>query len=60
MNKSTEPPLPLGEGWGEGYVRSPVCSLTRTFSPFGRGSGEEFACHGFIAIFYLTGECCRV
>jgi hypothetical protein len=60
MNRSAEPPLPLGEGWGEGYVRSPVCSLTRTLSPLGRGSEEEFACHGFIAIFYLTGECCRV
>jgi hypothetical protein len=38
MNRSAEPPLPLEEGWGEGYVRSPVCPCIRTLSPLGRGS----------------------
>jgi hypothetical protein len=60
MNRNAEPSLHLGEGWGEGMSGSPVCPLTRTLSLLGRGSEEEFACHDFIAIFYLTGECCRV
>jgi hypothetical protein len=60
MNRGAEPPPPLGEGWGEGYVRSSVYSLTRTLFPLGLWCEEEFACHGFSAIFYLTGECCRV